>query len=162
MLNGKKMSELAFLKLDQVDLNAMLEILNKESTRAHLIEHKVFDLNDVKQWVLGKLEVDAMAGCRVRAVELDGVLAGWCGIQEEKGEFEMAIVIDDSHWGIGKRIFNEMMLWAVEMEHKTVVIHLLKTRRKYKFLEKVANRVSDSTLMGALFTSYELDVSRWK
>lgn len=156
------MNNLAFVKLEQVDLNAMLDILNKESTRTHLIKHKVFDLSDVERWISNKLEVDAMAGCKVRAIELDGVLAGWCGIQQEQGEFELAVVIDEPHWGLGKHIFKEMMQWAVEMEHKTVFIHLLKTRRKYKFLEKVANEVSDLTLMGALFTSYELDVTSWK
>lgn len=156
------MNKLSFAKLTEIDKNVMLTILNKASTRKHLIHHEQFTLDYVEQWILGKLEVDAAAGCKVRAVELDGVLAGWCGIQQEKGEYEVAIVIDDSHWGLGKRIFDEMMLWAIEMGHNTLVIHLLKTRPKYKFLEKIACKVSDSIVMGESFTSYQLDVSKWQ
>ena len=156
------MKKLSFPKLNEIDLQLMLAIMNQSSTRKHLIQHDQFSLQDVEQWVLGKLEVDSLAGCRVRAVVLDDELAGWCGIQEEEGEFELAIVIDESHWGLGKRIFNEMMFWAAEMGHESLVIHLLKTRRKYKFLEKVANKVTDSTVMGASFTTYQLDVNNWK
>jgi hypothetical protein len=59
-----------------------------------------------------KLGVDARPGCRVRAIFLDGTLAGWCGIQPDDEGVELAIVLAKAGWGSGVAIFNEMMGWA--------------------------------------------------
>ncbi len=101
-----------------------------------------------------KIEVDATSGCRVRGIICEGELAGWCGIQLEEGKYEVAIITDDKFWGLGKKIFQNMMCWAKELDHDEVYIHFLGTRPDYRFLKKIAKTVYETELFGSKFTSY--------
>ena len=102
--------------------------------------------------------MNATPGCRVRAIVVDGQCAGWCGVQYDNGEYEIAVVLDDSQWGLGRRIFRDLMIWAKELGHKTVSIHFLHTRPEYKFLRKIAQSVHESQILGNKFTTYTLAV----
>jgi len=103
-------------------------------------------------------KMDATPGCRIRAVVVDNQCAGWCGIQEDNGDYEIAVVLDDSHWGLGRTIFRDLMAWAKELGHQTVSIHFLHTRPEYKFLQKIALNVRESQILGNKFTTYTLPV----
>lgn len=90
------MSHPEYIKFTDAEPAELLPILNKQTTREHLIDHEQFDLDGVKAWMQGKAEEDDQPGCRVRAVVLDQKLIGWCGIQCEEEQYEIAIVIDES------------------------------------------------------------------
>lgn len=152
------MSNVEYVGLNRIEPNEFLSILNKESTRAHLIGHEMFDSNSVNEWIQSKIAVDSSQGCRVRAILVDKELAGWCGIQFEEGNYEIAIVLDDNYWGLGRSVFREIMLWAKEFNHTTILIHFLHSRRNYKFLQKIAKKVYESELLGNKFTTYEIGV----
>lgn len=152
------MNCIEYVKLDEVNPAEFVPLLNKQKIREHLIDHHLFDEVTVKAWLEGKVEVDSCQGCKVRAIFIDKKLAGWCGIQLENEKYEIAIVIDDSYSGLGKKIFREIMVWAKALGHKTVFIHLLYSRPEYKFLRKIAKNVYVSELMGSKFTTYELAV----
>lgn len=92
---------------------------------------------------------------------IGGVLAGWCGIQPDDNGFEIAIGIAKDFWGFGISIFQEMMLWAKEMGHKEIVLHLLETRPEYKFLKRKATKVQKTELFGRNFTTYFISVEKW-
>lgn len=47
-----------------------------------------------------------------------------------------------------------------ELSDKTVLIHVLDTRPKYRFFRKMALRVYSSKMLGRTFTTYELAVDR--
>jgi len=81
-------------------------------------------------------------------------LAGWCGIQPDNNGFELAIVISQRFWGCGLSIFSTLMCWAKELKHKEVLFHLLDSRREYKMLSKMANKVHSTQLLGRCFTTY--------
>lgn len=154
---------LEYAELNTIDPEHWLRLLNKPKIRQHLIEHDVFDLNSVAVWVESKFEVDALDGCRVRAITLDGQLVGWCGIQcenelDDKEQYELAIVIDDQSWGIGRQVFMQLMQWARDFGHDSVVLHLLDSRPEYRFLRKQSSRVTKTELLGRQFTSYVLKV----
>lgn len=153
------MCSIDYLELNQIDPPDFLPLLNKQTTREHLIDHELFDVDRAKKWVHGKTEVDASKGCRVRAITVDGSLAGWCGIQFEEDKYEIAVVIDDRFWGLGKTVFRELMKWAKEFGHATIYIHFLHTRPEYKFLRKLSTKVYQSELLGSRFTTYELEVN---
>ncbi|MFL0809845.1 MAG: N-acetyltransferase [Agarilytica sp.] len=153
------MCRLEYIKLDQIDPNALLPLLNKPSTREHLVDHEIFDTEKVTLWVQSKIDVDATKGCRVRAIMANKQLAGWCGIQFEDGNYEIAIVIEDNYWGIGIAVFYELMDWAKEFGHPTIFIHLLSSRPEYKFLQKISKKVYKNEMMGSKFLTYELDVN---
>lgn len=146
--------------VDLIDLNRIevLNILNKQEVRDHLVKHHEFDENLLDEWIKGKVEVNRTQGCKVKGIEVDGAAAGWCGIQFENGSYELAIVLDPKYWGVGLGVFKEMMRWASELGHSTVVLHLFNTRPEYRFLRKLADRVYESTMFGQKYTSYELKV----
>lgn len=152
------MKEVTYITLDQVDTSTLITLLNEQRIREHLIDHASFDNDSVKKWMKEKIQVDKTQGCKVRAVVVDGKLAGWCGIQFENKQHEIAIVIGEKHWGLGKKIFLDMTEWAKALGHKTLVIHFLNTRPEYRFLRKRAKKVYKSEWEGNQFTSYELEV----
>lgn len=154
------MNCLEYAKLSEIEPAEFLSILNKKTTREHLIEHEMFDVDKVRTWIQQKIQVDSTQGCKVRAITINKQLAGWCGIQLEEGKYEIAVIIDDSYRGQGISVFRELMRWAEELGHKTIFIHFLHTRPKYKFLQKMSRNVYESELLGDRFTTYELEVNQ--
>ena len=154
------MDSIQFQPLNTIAPQKLLPILNKTSTRKHLIKHDVFDESLVRQWINAKMAEDAKAGCLVRAILKDETLIGWCGIQQSELGHEIAIVLDDSCWGVGKTVFKQLMIWCHDFQHHTVYIHLLHTRPSYRFLEMLAQRTFETNMMGDKFTTYELNVEK--
>ncbi len=152
------MSAIEYLKLSEVNPNDFIPLLNSQKIREHLIEHDLFNAGTVKDWINSKIIIDTTQGCKIRAIIYKNQLAGWCGIQYENGKYEIAIVIGDKFWGLGKNVFQEMMCWAKELGHDEVFIHLLHTRPEYKFLQKISINVYETELLGSKFTTYQLAV----
>ncbi len=152
------MNGIEYIKLNEINSSEFLPLLNKKKIREHLIEHRLFDAATVKAWQEAKIEVDSIQGCKIQAILVDKKLAGWCGIQLENKQYEIAIVLDDCYWGYGRKIFREIMVWAKDLGHKTVYIHFLHTRPEYKFLRNISKNVYKSELLGSKFTTYELAV----
>ena len=152
------MNQIEYVELDKIEPAEFLPLLNKQTTREHLIDHALFDIDKVNEWIQRKISVNFSKACRIRAITVDKQLAGWCGIQLEEGKYEIAIVIDDNYWGLGKSVFYDIMIWAKELGHTTIFIHLLHTRPEYKFLRKMSKNVYESELLGNKFTTYEIEV----
>ena len=152
------MNSIVYVKLNKVNPIELIPLLNKHKIREHLIEHELFDDSTAKDWLENKIKVDSSQGCKVRGIIIDKQLAGWCGIQLEDKKYEMVIVIDEDYWGLGRKIFRDIMSWAKELGHKTIYIHLLHTRPEYKYLRKISKNVYESELLGSKFTTYELAV----
>ncbi len=152
------MKHISYVEIQGLNQNELMRILNAERVREHLVPHEQFDESSLADWVAEKVTVNATAGCKVRGIEVNDAVAGWCGIQFENGSYELAIVLDEKYWGIGVRVFKDLMAWAAELGHRTVVLHLLNTRREYLFLKNMARREFESTLFGQTYTSYELRV----
>ena len=114
------MSEIKFLWFNQVNPEDFMAVVNEDSLRTHLIDHPYFDAASLQEWMGDKIKVDAIEGCRIRAVYIGGVLAGWCGIQPDDNGFELAVVISQKFWGFGIPIFKVLMCWANELGHKEI------------------------------------------
>lgn len=154
------MSKIEYLFFDQVKPEDFISIINEDSLRIHLIEHPYFDATSVRVWMEDKIKLDATNGCRIRVVYIDGMLAGWCGIQPDDNGFELAIVIAKRFWGFGISIFKTLICWARELGHKEVIFHLLDSRPAYKTLNKIAMKVHKTELAGRYFTTYHIPVSQ--
>ncbi len=148
-----------YQKLNRANPDDLLSLLNKQKIREHLVEHVLFDSDSLMDWINAKVDVDAINGCKVRAINYNDQLAGWCGIQLEDGHYELAIIIDEQFWGVGKTVFQDMMGWAKELGHNEVFIHFLHTRPDYKFLHKIAKSVFETEMLGSKFTTYQLAVN---
>ncbi len=147
-----------YKKFSDVNPELFFPLLNSNKVRTHLIRHQTFDDEMLKSWIADKISMDAVAGCKVRAIQVEGNLAGWCGIQLEDSRFGLAIVIDDKYWGLGIKVYRDLMQWAAELGHTSVFVQLLNTRPEYRFLRRRAKQVCVSELMGHCFTTYELGV----
>ena len=152
------MSEIEFLCFNQVNPEHFLGVINEDSLRTHLIDHPYFDVASLQAWMEDKIKVDAVQGCRIRAVYIGGVLAGWCGIQPDDNGFELAIVISQKFWGFGIPIFKVLMCWANEMGHKEILFHLLESRPEYKALNRISTKVHKTEQLGRCFTTYHVPV----
>lgn len=157
---GEQHRTIEYGALNDMAAEHFVALLNQQTTRQHLIDHEPFDADSIEDWINAKLDVDAQPGCRVRSVIVDGQLAGWCAIQQDSGQYEIALVLDHSYWGLGKTVLREILEWAQELGHTTLLIHFLHTRPDYPFLRRLSRRVYESEWMGDRFLSYELEVSR--
>ena len=152
------MTEINYSSLKSVDFGELLEILNEKSLRRHLIDHPYFDRKSLAEWVESKTNIDKKAGCHVKAVYINGELAGWCGIQPDEKGFEIAIVLSKKFWGFGFSIFKTLKFWAKEEGHKEMLFHLLDSRPRYNWLNKIADRVQKTELAGCYFTTYYFSI----
>ena len=152
------MSNIAYVKLNEINPEDLIAMLNKNRIREHLIEHEMFDSNKVLSWLEEKNKMDSTDGCKVRGILSNNMLAGWCGIQLEEGKYEIAVVLDEVYWGMGKRIFSDIMNWAKQLGHEEVYIHFLHTRPEYRFLRKISKNVFETEIHGNKFTTYQLSV----
>ena len=152
------MTNIEYIQLQNINRTELLAVLNKERIREHLVSHELFDEQKLDSWIEQKSMVDSSKGCRVRGIIVDNSVAGWGGIQFENGAYEIAIVLDERYWGIGRAVFKDLIAWAAELGHKVVVLHLFNTRPEYKFLKKMSLRVYESTMFGQKYKSYELGV----
>lgn len=152
------MRTIQYINLEELNPEDLRLLLNKPRVRAHLIEHKLFDSITIKLWLQEKIETDCTVGCRVRGIIVNDAIAGWCGVQFENERYEIAIVLDDKFWGIGKEVFIETMSWAKELGHHEVFIHFLHTRPAYKFLRKISKDVFETDMFGRKFTTYQISV----
>jgi hypothetical protein len=154
------MSRIDYLQLNQANKRDLLEILNDDCLRKHLVDHPYFDDASLQSWMEAKIAIDAIQGCRIRLVSVDGMLAGWCGIQPDDNGFELAIVISRNFWGSGVQVFRSLLHWARELGHNEVLFHLLDSRPVYKALSKMASKVESTELYGRRFTTYYIPVDR--
>jgi len=148
------MSDIDFKEFGQVNPDDLIPVVNEQELRKHLVEHEPFNPASIRTWISDKLKVDSQEGCRVRAIYIDGVPAGWCGIQPDDTGYELAVVISRKFWGNGITIFKTLLGWAKELGHNEVVFHLLDSRPEYKVLNKMATKVYKTELLGRCFTSY--------
>jgi hypothetical protein len=155
------MNKIKFVSFNHVNLEDFLTVVNEKSLRKHLIDHPYFDSISIREWVEDKVKTESLPGCRIRAIYIGDVLAGWCGIQPDDNGFEVAIVIAKEFWGFGIPVFQKMMLWAKEMGHKEIIFHLLETRPEYKSLKRKATKVQKTELLGRRFTTYIISVEKW-
>jgi len=150
------MDNIEYVSIKDVASEDVVALMNHPKVKAHLIDYDDYNNVSAQAWIQEKIKVDAQPGCRVRGILRDGRLLGWCGIQLEEQRHELAIVIGEEAWGIGKIIFKDMIGWGKEMNLEYVYVHLLETRPEYKFLKKIATSVTRSRLYGRKFTTYQL------
>ena len=150
---------LTYHKIDTAQTDGWLELLNSDLVRKHLIQHPVFTSDTVAIWLQSKVEVDREPCCLMRAIQSDGRLIGWCGIQIESGEYELALVLSPKFWGHGREVVNQIKLWARELGHKHLLAHLPQTRPQTKALERLFGKpIRVSNIHNTVFNTYKIEI----
>lgn len=153
------MDKIQYINFDDIDVADLILLLNEERLRDHLVLHPVFDSNNINEWVKNKVECNSLSGCRTRVIVVENKLAGWCGIQKDNDDYEIAIVLSESYWGNGSSVFKELLSWAKKLGHQEVVIHLLETRPEYNFLKRISTKVKKTQMLSRNFTTYYIPVT---
>lgn len=136
-----------------------IELLNSDLVRKHLIQHPKFVAETLEIWLQSKIREDQGPGCRIRAIHSDGKLVGWCGIQIESGNYELALVLAPEYWGRGREVINQVIKWAQELGHKQLLAHLPQTRSQTKALERLFGRpIGISKIKGHVFNTYRIAI----
>lgn len=152
-------AKLTFSALDTPAHKEWLNLLNSESVRKHLLKHPIFDEGTLKDWLQDKIAQDRKPGCRLRAVQLEGKLAGWCGIQKESGGYEVALVLSPKYWGRGREILEVIVSWAREMGHQQLLAHLPQTRPQAKALARLfGDPIGVNTIQNHRFNTYRIEI----
>jgi GNAT superfamily N-acetyltransferase len=127
--------------------------------RKHLIQHPQFTAESLDDWLESKATEDQTPGCTLREIHCDGKLAGWCGIQFESGDFEVALVLSPAYWGRGREVVNEIRKWAREMGHKQLLAHFPQSRQQVRALTKLFGQpIGTSNIREHVFITYQIDI----
>ncbi len=150
---------LTYHNIDSSSTEDWLELLNSDLVRKHLVQHPVFTTDTVTIWLKSKIKVDQEPYCKVRAIQSDGKLIGWCGIQLESGEYELALVLSPKFWGHGREVMKQVKLWAKELGHTQLFAHLPQTRPQSKALESLFGKpIRASNIQGNNFNTYRIEI----
>lgn len=150
---------LTYRTLDTFPAGEWLELLNSDVVRKHLIQHPQFRMETLETWLQSKIKEGRKPGCRLRAINSDGKLVGWCGIQTESGNYELALVLSPKYWGRGREVMNQVIQWAQELGHKQLLAHLPRTRPQTRALQRILGQpIEVSNIQGHAFNTYRIEI----
>ena len=105
------------------------------------------------------MAADQTPGCRLREIQCGGRLAGWCGIQFESGDFEIALVLAPAYWGRGQEVVSELKKWARELGHRQLLAHFPHSRPQTKALSRLFGQpIGESKIKEHVFVTYRIEI----
>jgi [ribosomal protein S5]-alanine N-acetyltransferase len=130
---------LEFRRLPEVNPADITELMNNPQVRKEMpLTKDNFNEDDAKAFVAGKERLWQEYGFGPWAFFIDGQFAGWGGVQPEAGEADLALVLHPKFWGMGKRIYDEIIKRAFgEMGLKSVVIFFPPSRTRVRGLQRL-------------------------
>lgn len=136
-----------------------LELLNSDLVRKYLVRHPQFTVETLNDWLKGKITADQTPGCRLREIHCRGRLAGWCGIQLESGDFEVALALAPAYWGRGQEVVNVIRKWAREMGHRQLLAHFPQSRPQTKALNRLFGQpIGERKIKEHAFVTYAIEI----
>ena len=136
-----------------------VELLNLDMVRKHLIKHPMFTTESVKVWLQSKIKMNQERSCILREIRNEGKLIGWCGIQIESGDYELALVLSPKYWGHGRDAINQLKIWAQELGHNQLLMHIPQTRPQKKALERLFGKpIKVSNIKDSIFNTYRIEI----
>lgn len=118
------MTTLSLRPLSHVDKQQIIDLMRDPRVVAHLpLAPKQFAEADYAAFIQDKQQLWQRYGLGPSAVFIEGVFAGWGGLQPEGDEVEVALVLYPQFWGWGRRLlrlfcdqaFRQMALTSVSV-----------------------------------------------
>lgn len=154
------MATVEFRRLKEVAKEDLLELMNKSQVIQHMpLAKKTFDESDLQKFVAAKEGHWEEHGFGPWAFYVDGVFAGWGGLQMEGGDVEIAIVLHPKFWGYGKEIYKRIIKEAFEERgFKSIILLFPPSRSRVKGLERLGfKRDGELLIEGHKFLRYRLN-----
>lgn len=125
-----------FKQLREIRPSDIIELMNNPHVRRHMpLAKEAFDEAAYHTFIVEKTRLWAEHGYGPWAFLVDGNFAGWGGLQFEQGDADLALVLHPKYWGLGKKLYEEIIKRAFEeMGLKSVTALLPPSRKGLKAL----------------------------
>tara|TARA_B100000609_G_scaffold105849_1_gene84041 strand:- start:148 stop:636 length:489 start_codon:yes stop_codon:yes gene_type:complete len=125
-----------FKRLTEVKKSEIIELMNNQLVRRQMpLLRGDFSEKDCDKFIAAKEQLWENHGYGPWAFIIYDQFAGWGGIQPEKGEADLALVLHPNYWGIGKVLYKEIINRAFdEMGLDSVIVLFPPTRTRIKGL----------------------------
>jgi len=155
-------TDIEFRRLTDVSTADIVELMNQPSLRQFMpLLQEGFCDADCAAFVLAKESLWHDHGYGPWGFYVGGQFAGWGGLQPENGEPDLAIVLHPRFWGLGRRLFEEIIGRAFgEMGFETVTALLPPSRTRVKGMTRLGfYRDGELEINGEMFVRFRLDSS---
>ena len=150
-----------FKDLFSPSTNQWLDLFNDKRVRKHMpLASEFVDTEWVENWIRHKIESSENSPFKVQSVWINENFAGWAAIQKDEVEYEMAIVLNPTYWGVGIKVFEKLIKGFQESKIKENLYVYLPTSRNIKNIAKKF-KVFDEGIIeidGIQFTKLRLNV----
>jgi RimJ/RimL family protein N-acetyltransferase len=123
-----------FKRLSEVGPAEIIALMNHPLVRREMpLTKDNFDETDCQHFIAGKEQLWTNHGYGPWAFVVDGKFAGWGGLQPEGADADLALVLHPDYWGLGKRLYDQIMHRAFgEMGFASVTILFPPSRTRIK------------------------------
>lgn len=149
-----------FQRLSDIDKADIIALMNNPLVRRQMpLLVGDFSEVDCKRFVVAKEQLWNECGYGPWAFVVDGVFAGWGGLQPEQGDVDLALVLHPDFWGIGKKLYQIIINKAFgNMGLNRVTVLLPPTRTRVAGLLRLGFIEDGSVALdGERFIRYRLD-----
>ena len=151
--------KIEYRRLTEVASPDLIALMNHPLVRRHMpLASGRFDDSDCARFIATKERLWSEHGFGPWAFVVDGQLAGWGGLQPEQGEADLALVLHPDYWGLGQRLFADIIAQArVGGRHDSVIVLLPATRIRVRGLRRLGFEQDGEVLLeGHRFIHYRL------
>ena len=156
-------AEIAFVRLTDVPLAEVIELINEPRNTRHMPLSTVFTEETAAEWVAAKDGQWEQHGYGPWAVLLDGEFAGWGGFQREENGADFGLVLRPAHWGAGADITRAALERGFgELGLDDVIIALPFSRSPERVVARYGFQPDgEVTYDGTQFRQYRLTREAW-
>jgi [ribosomal protein S5]-alanine N-acetyltransferase len=152
-----------FVRLTEVPLTALVELLNEPRNARHMPLSGSFTERSAAEWVAAKDGQWESNGYGPWAVLLNGEFAGWGGFQREDNGADFGLVLSPKHWGHGANITRAALDRGFgQLALDEVIIALPYTRSAARVVARFGFKPDgEVTYGGTRFRQYRLTRDTW-
>ena len=150
---------LKFKRLTEIDLIDIISLNNNPDVLRQMpLGSANFDLSKAKEWVQQKDAQWQQYGYGPWAFLINQTFSGWGGLQYEKGDADLALVLHPDFWGSGKVIYHEIVKRAfTSLRQESITILLPSSRTRIKGIFRLGFQPDgELNIEGARFLRFRL------
>lgn len=134
--------QIEFERLTGVAIPELVALFNDPEVRRHLpLTRSTFTPEMCERFVAAKERLWAEHGYGPWAFFVDGAFAGWGGLQPEGDDADFGLVLLPRYWGIGRKLYREVLRHAFQvMGLESVIVLLPPSRMRVRALSRLGFR----------------------
>ena len=162
-MTGRDHEEIAFIRLTEVDPEAIMELVNDAAVRRHLpLARGHFGPAECEKFVAAKERIWKENGYGPWAFVIADEFIGWGGLQPEGDDVDVGLVLRRSYWGAGRGLYKRIIAYAFgELGLGSVIALLPPSRTRVAGMQRLGfRRDGEVVLEDERFLRYRLTAPR--